>query len=66
MTEEKKDIGRLVPSHGSGITMYEQRHPCIYRKNDPDETEGRRLARCYAEKVARIRLSDLRIRLLNT
>lgn len=65
MTEANNDAGRLVPPHGSGITMYERRHPCIYRRTDPDETEGRRMARCMAEKIARIRLGDLRIRLLN-
>lgn len=54
------DKGRIVPPHASGGGSNLCRPLYVYRnpyRNDPDETEGRRLYRARAEAEARRQLA---------
>lgn len=50
------DPGRVVPPHASGGDMGSWCPRYVYR-SDPDETEGRRLYRNYADALVRIAVS---------
>lgn len=54
------NIGRAVPPHASGGGFNLNRPLYVYRnpyRNDPDETEGRRIYRAKADAIARAQLA---------